>query len=119
MKLKIMEKSLIINEPIEVEAEEVFKVKINGKDHYLNKEEYDKYKEKVKYIEENYNNKTLKRGINMIERIKIIKEDKDKIIIKNKEDKIKIVKGDIFELNKREEVDDDLLVGGNGDETIV
>jgi hypothetical protein len=74
----------------------------------------------------------------MIERIEIIKEDKNKIIIKNKENKVKIVKGDVFDLNKRKEVDDfedkmwnmikqnqgefindDLLVGGNGDETIV
>ena len=53
-----MEKSLIINEPIEVEAEEVFKVKINGKDHYLTKEEYNKYKERAKYIQELYGNNT-------------------------------------------------------------
>lgn len=51
-----MEKSLIVNEPIEVEAEEVFKVKINGKDNYLTKEEYNKYKERVKYIQQMYGN---------------------------------------------------------------
>lgn len=46
-----MEKSLIINEPIEVEAEEVFKVKVNGKDCYLTKEEYNKYKERADYLQ--------------------------------------------------------------------
>lgn len=59
----------------------------------------------------------------MIERIKIIKEDKDKIIIKDKDDKVKIVKGDDFESNEEDKlkdyINDDLLVGGNGDETIV
>lgn len=51
-----MEKLLIANEPIEVEAEEVFKIKINGKDHYLTKEEYNKYKERAKYIQQIYGN---------------------------------------------------------------
>ena len=51
-----MEKSLTLNEPIEVEAEEVFKIKINNKDHYLTKEEYNKYKERAKYIQELYGN---------------------------------------------------------------
>lgn len=52
-----MEKSLIVNEPIEVDAEEVFKVKINGKDYYLTKEEYNKYKERANYIQQMYGNK--------------------------------------------------------------
>ena len=51
-----MEKSLIINEPIEVDAEEVFKIKINGKDHYLNKKEYNKYKERANYLQQMYGN---------------------------------------------------------------
>ena len=51
-----MEKSLIVNEPIEVEAEEVFKIKINGKDHYLTKEEYNKYKERADYLQQMYGN---------------------------------------------------------------
>lgn len=51
-----MEKSLVVNEPIEVEAEEVFKVKVNGKEHYLTKEEYDKYKERADYIQQMYGN---------------------------------------------------------------
>ena len=40
----------------------------------------------------------------MIERIKIVKEDKNKIIIKNKEDKVKIIKNEIFDLNNKEEL---------------
>ena len=51
-----MENSLIVNEPIEVEAEEVFKVKINGKDYYLTKKEYNKYKERVDYLQKIYGN---------------------------------------------------------------
>jgi hypothetical protein len=57
-----MEKSLIVNEPIEVEAEEVFKVKINGKYCYLTKEEYDKYKERIDYLKNYIINKE-KRNI--------------------------------------------------------
>lgn len=53
-----MEKSLIVNKLIEVEAEEVFKIKINGKDHYLTKEEYNKYKERADYIQRLYGNNT-------------------------------------------------------------
>lgn len=51
-----MEKSLIVNEIIEVKAEEVFKIKINGKDHYLTKEEYNKYKERADYLQQMYGN---------------------------------------------------------------
>lgn len=51
-----MEKSLIVNEPIDIEAEEVFKIKINGKEYYLNKKEYDKYKERVNYLQQMYGN---------------------------------------------------------------
>ena len=98
-----MEKSLIVNELIEVEAEEVFKININGEVHYLNKEEYNKYKEKADYLQKIYGNNT-KRGTDMIEKVEIIKEDKDKIIIKNKEGKVKIVKGNIFELNKKDKL---------------
>lgn len=85
-----MEKSLIINEHIEVEAEEVFKVKINGKDHYLNKEEYDKYKERCDYIQKIYGNN---------------------VINQNQEEKIIIFEEGF--------VNDDLLIGGNGDEIVV
>lgn len=55
----------------------------------------------------------------MIKQVKIIKNNKNNIIIKDKDDKVKIIKGEVFELNEEEVVSDDLLVGGNGDETIV
>lgn len=59
----------------------------------------------------------------MIKQVKIIENNKNKIIIKDKDNKVKIVKGDVFELNGEDKlkdyINDDLLVGGNGDETIV
>lgn len=38
----------------------------------------------------------------MIKQVKIIENNKNKIIIKDKDDKVKIIKNDIFDLNKDE-----------------
>lgn len=38
----------------------------------------------------------------MIKRVKIIENNKNKIIIKDKDNKVKIIKNEIFDLNKDE-----------------
>lgn len=75
----------------------------------------------------------------MIKQVKIIENNKNKIIIKDDNNKVKMVKNEIFDLNEKEKevedfedkmwnmikqnqgefINDDLLVGGNGDEIVV
>lgn len=38
----------------------------------------------------------------MIKQVKIIENNENKIIIKNKDDKVKIIKNEIFDLNENE-----------------
>lgn len=42
----------------------------------------------------------------MIKQVKVIKNNKNKIIIKDKDNKVKIIKNEIFDLNEEEELKD-------------